>query len=152
MSSLLEPAAKGDLEAVKRILANEGGNVKESDKQGRTALLWAALNGKFKLVLWLLTEGGSNILEADEHGQTVWTHIKRRVQTAAPAELSLLLRSMVLLGDVPPTFLPYTETVPTPELLLKQEHGTKLNFQIFNPHKCYLTHTLKLHDSFKVEP
>ena len=86
-SSLLNSAARGDLAAVKRILAEGGGDITEADKQGRTALLFAALNGHCKCVLWLLTEGGSSITEADEHGQTVWTHIKRRVQTSAPSEL-----------------------------------------------------------------
>jgi hypothetical protein len=106
-----------------KMLLAQGGNVQVHDARGRTSLLVAAYRGHITMVHWLLVEGCASIKDIDEHGQTVWTFIKRRVQTAAAAELSALLRVMVLMDDAPPAFRPYTESVPIPEMKVKVEHA-----------------------------
>jgi ankyrin repeat protein len=67
MSALEESIREGDLDKVKRLVA-EGADVKEAGADGYTALLEAAHCGDIPIMHWLLTEGGSSLTEQNIHG------------------------------------------------------------------------------------
>jgi len=75
MSGLLDAAGVGgDLDLVKRLLA-EGANIAERRPPLQaTALLHAALWGRLETVKWLLVEGGAQVTERDGAGLTA-THL-----------------------------------------------------------------------------
>jgi ankyrin repeat protein len=62
MSALMLAVEEGDLESVKRLVA-EGADVKEAFVGGYTPFLLAACQGHIPIMHWLLTEGGSSLTE-----------------------------------------------------------------------------------------
>jgi ankyrin repeat protein len=136
MSALLDAIAEGNLEQVKRLIA-EGADVAEADACGYTALLEAAYYGDIPIMDWLLNEGGSSLTERDINGtsallmgacmgrfpamqylleklealvsettnvgRTVWDCMK--FEESHSAELSSLLKVMVMLEDAPADFI-----------------------------------------------
>lgn len=58
---------KGDLEAVKALLAKEPGVIDTQDGRGRTALLEAVVSGKDEIAMFLISRG-ADVNPGDEHG------------------------------------------------------------------------------------
>jgi ankyrin repeat protein len=139
MSNLMVAVGNGDLESVKRLVA-EGADVKEKRFQGYTPFLLAATKGRIPIMHWLLTEGGSSLAERTLHGAhalslaalnqrwpamqylleekgakmteddnggtTAWALLSYSVHRETNvAELSSLLKVMVMLEDVPLSFI-----------------------------------------------
>jgi hypothetical protein len=67
MSALFAAAGSGDMENVKRLVA-EGADVKQRLFLGYTPFLWAASGGHIPIMHWLLTEGGASLDEQTLHG------------------------------------------------------------------------------------
>jgi ankyrin repeat protein len=139
MSALFVAISKGDLESVKRLVA-EGADPKQTNATGLTALLWAANYGRIPIMHWLLTEGGSSLAEkasdggsalscaalgghfaamqylleehgasmteSDNSGTTAWDYFPRSPRRGS-AELSSLLKVVMMLGDAPAGFTPF---------------------------------------------
>jgi len=58
--SLDSAAAKGDIEAVKVLMKEDGADVESKDFNGWTPLSWAADNGRLDMVKFLVEEGGAH--------------------------------------------------------------------------------------------
>ena len=68
-TDLLNACAYGNLSAVKFLLKEGLSNIKEVDKTGKTAFIWAVIGGHDKIVSFLLQEG-ANIQERDKNDET----------------------------------------------------------------------------------
>jgi ankyrin repeat protein len=69
MSALMKAVKEGDLEKLKRLVA-DGADVAEVDASGYTALLEAAYYGRIPIMHWLLNEGGSSLAETNIEGMS----------------------------------------------------------------------------------
>jgi hypothetical protein len=98
-------AATGRCESIPTLLwlLKEGGAcITERDHRGDSALLMAAARGRMVTCQWLLEHGGANIADVDSLGQDVWHVLRSAIRNADAAEVTALLRVMVLKG-APPT-------------------------------------------------
>jgi ankyrin repeat protein len=93
-------------------LLNKGGssltektNILEYD--GMSALLVSAFMGRFPATQYLLEEQGTSVSEIDHRGNTVWDKIISGTvrEPNSAAELSSLLKVMVMLEDAPADFI-----------------------------------------------
>jgi hypothetical protein len=107
MSALMAAVGNGELENIKRLVA-EGADVKEERFLGLTPFLFAAAKGHIPIMHWLLTEGGSSLAERTLDGALsqhwhAWYILSHSVgRETNVAELSSLLKVMVMLEDAPP--------------------------------------------------
>jgi hypothetical protein len=103
MSDLLYAAFHGDVARMMQLLA-EGANIAEVDDNGIGVVISAALGNKLVALSWLLVECEANINEVGNGCcYTVWTCL--RPQHPDDAELSSLLKVMVMLDDAPAHFI-----------------------------------------------
>jgi hypothetical protein len=83
------------------LLTEGGSSLAEQTTSGAHASLLATCNGKWPAVQWLLEEEGASILERDLVGSTVWSKLWGHCGEGNAAELSSLLKVMVMLDDAP---------------------------------------------------
>jgi hypothetical protein len=88
-------------------LLTEGGfSLTEQIRNGWHALMLAAIFGRFPAVQYLLGEHGASITERDNCGRTVWGNMYVLLpKEESAAELSFLLKVMVMLDDAPADFI-----------------------------------------------
>jgi ankyrin repeat protein len=97
-NDFFDAARRGNLPLVQMMLADGDESITERDYQGRTAHLLAARYGRFMMCQWLLEHGGADIADVAA-GQTVWTALKLCfARSDGLAEVTSLLRVMVLKG------------------------------------------------------
>jgi hypothetical protein len=102
--ALFIAAAKGLLDIVRCLIEEFGADPSQAcDGVGFTILMLAASKRNLGVVRWLLTEGGASVDESSPGGVTLWNSL--RFVDADDAELTLLLQTMVLLGDAPSKFI-----------------------------------------------
>jgi hypothetical protein len=104
MSGILDAAYCGDIEWMKQLLANEA-SINEVHPNGWGVLLCAAVNDNFLAMKWLLEEGGASISKVGFGNRTVWENLEGHIHNANAAELSSLLKVMVILQDAPDFFV-----------------------------------------------
>jgi hypothetical protein len=100
------------LPTLKWLLEEGGARITERNHDCYSALLLAAACGSFTTCQWLLEHGGADIAEVTNAGETVWGLLADRLDyeahmhpaDEAAAEVTALLRVMVLKGG-PPTAL-----------------------------------------------
>jgi hypothetical protein len=87
-------------------LLNEGGsNLDERTLlDGASVLVLAARYGCFHAIQYLLEEQGASMSEIDDRGRTVWSELSFHRRNGS-AELSSLLKVMVMLEDAPASFI-----------------------------------------------
>jgi hypothetical protein len=104
MKPLLNAALHGDIARMKRLLA-EGADINEVDTyNGCGVVCFAAWGRQFAALSWLFVEGGASINQVGNFAnETVWAFIDP--QSADAAELSSLLKVMVMLDDAPAHFV-----------------------------------------------
>ena len=78
--AILTAAAKGDIDTLKRLI-DEGADVNQTNKAGKTALMMAAFNGRLGAVKFLL-EKDADVSLKDEDGYTALLYAKKRGKTA----------------------------------------------------------------------
>jgi hypothetical protein len=101
---LLYAANEGNID-VCRFLLERGATLTEADEDGNNALLNAVGNRHSRLAAWLLTEGGASPECKDIEGESVWDClVQRHNKGMDEADLSHLLRVMLLKGDAPANF------------------------------------------------
>jgi hypothetical protein len=109
MTALLWAVKNGHFSLVRWLIKESGLSVTEVDENGETALLtalvMAACKGKYMLVQWLLEEGKASINDRDVNDCDIWMNLELLGSTDRPAELSSLLKVMVLLVDAPSDFI-----------------------------------------------
>jgi hypothetical protein len=87
-------------------LLNEGGSsLTEKDINGASASLLCAFMGCYPAMQYLLEEQEASISESDNNGDTVWNIIILRNNLDESADLSSLLKVMVMLEDAPADFI-----------------------------------------------
>jgi ankyrin repeat protein len=86
-------------------LLTEGGSslAERTVTSGASALLLAASSARFRAVQYLL-EQGALMTERDSLGRTVWSELLSVYRDGNTAEISSLLKVMVLLDDTPANF------------------------------------------------
>jgi hypothetical protein len=88
------------------LLTEGGSSLDEQAVHGGHALSIAAYLGNFVAMQWLLEEQGASIAESDDLGRTMWGAFYHHGRGAGrAAELSSLLKVMVMLEDAPPFFV-----------------------------------------------
>jgi hypothetical protein len=105
-TALLRAAVSGNIPIMHWLLTEGGSSLDEQAVHGGHALSIAAYFGNFGAMQWLLEVQGASMTESDDLGRTVWGafyHHGRGVGSAA--ELSSLLKVMVMLEDAPPFFV-----------------------------------------------
>jgi hypothetical protein len=117
------------LPTLKWLLEEGGARITDRDHKGYTALLLTTLGGSFATCQWLLEDGGADIAEANDAGQTVWDSLESvcsfHPDDEEVAEVTALLRVMVLKGDPPADFLAYGHA-GIPEYARLVEEGARL--------------------------
>jgi hypothetical protein len=102
---LLYAASEGNVD-VCRFLLNEGATLTEADEGGNNVLLRAVRNGRPRLAAWLLTEGGASLECKNIEGESAWDSlVQPHNKGMDEADLSHLLRVMLLMGDAPAHFV-----------------------------------------------
>jgi hypothetical protein len=87
------------------LLTEGGSSLAEQTLCGESALLLAACNGRFLAMQWLLEEQGASMADLNDDGRSVWIYLSLRVNGGMnDAELSSLLKVMVMLEDAPVDF------------------------------------------------
>jgi hypothetical protein len=108
-TALLWAAYRGRIPIMHWLLNEGGSNLAEKDSAGHSALSLAALNGSFPAMQYLLEERKALMSETNMYGDTVWDSMHKRIYTRKininSAELSSLLKVMVLLDDAPANFI-----------------------------------------------
>jgi hypothetical protein len=72
----------------------------EAQRDSTNAMFVAARCGEIPAMKWLLSDGGANIT-AVQGGKNIWQLLERHILRVSAAELSALLRVMVLQADPP---------------------------------------------------
>jgi hypothetical protein len=94
-------ASQGRIPIMHWLLTEGGSSLAEHTTSGAHALLLATCNGQWPAVQWLLEEQGASIIERDNLGATVWSKLWGHCGGRNAAELSSLLKVMVMLDDTP---------------------------------------------------
>jgi hypothetical protein len=104
---LLRAARFGHTPIMHWLLTEGGSSVAEQCANGYSALLLAAPGGHFSTMQWLLEEQGASIIKIDHFGRTVWDglYLYCKYKNCVAAELSSLLKVMVMLDDAPAAFV-----------------------------------------------
>jgi hypothetical protein len=102
-TALLEAAFCGHIQIMHWLLTEGGSSLTEKDTDGTHALSQTASNSHFPAMQYLLKEQGASIKEKDNNGDTVWDELNFWGDESA-AELSSLLKVMVMLDDAPADF------------------------------------------------
>jgi hypothetical protein len=86
-------------------LLTEGGSSldERTVTSGASALLLAASSARFRAVQYLL-EQGALMTEKDSRGRTIWNELSSVYRDGNTAEMSSLLKVMVMLDDAPANF------------------------------------------------
>jgi hypothetical protein len=101
-TALLCAAGFSDALLTMKWLLEEGGaRITERNHRGYTALHQAALSGDFTACKWLLEHGGADIAEANYRGITIWEILAKEFSRRPAAEVTTLLRVLVVRGDPP---------------------------------------------------
>jgi hypothetical protein len=104
-SELFDAAFDGDIARMKRLLA-QGADITERDNVGWGVLLFAAANTQYTAMQWLLTEAGASMFELGDHAnERLWDELNLEHQTSDAAQLSSLLKIMVMLQDANADFV-----------------------------------------------
>jgi hypothetical protein len=98
-------ATQGHIPIMHWLLTEGGSSLAEHNLATRSALLLAALSGHFTAVQYLLEEHGASMTETDNAGFTIWVYLSCVDQATRAADLSSLLKVMVMLEDAPPFFI-----------------------------------------------
>jgi hypothetical protein len=100
-TSFLYAVCQGHIPIMHLLLTEGGSSLAERTTTGTRALLVAAGSGRFAAMQWLLQEQGAKMTEHDE-SNTVWNYLHLSVHRAMnDAELSSLLKVVVMLEDAP---------------------------------------------------
>jgi hypothetical protein len=104
-NTLLLYAASGGNIDVCRFLLERGATLTEANEDGNNVLLRACY-GYPRLAAWLLTEGGASLECKNIEGESVWDSLIVGISHnhVDEADLSHLLRVMLLIGDAPANF------------------------------------------------
>jgi hypothetical protein len=103
-TALLWAAFYGHISIMDWLLSEGGSSLAEHTiLHGTKALMLTAIKGHFPAVQYLLEERGVSISETNNAGDTVWANI--RWQGNDGADLSSLLKVMVMLEDAPADFI-----------------------------------------------
>jgi hypothetical protein len=108
LTALLEAAFNGHTPIMKWLLDEGGSSLAEKTDEGEYALSLAALNGQFATMQFLLEERGASPNESSNNSHTVWSRISLWGDHGGDhdaAELSSLLKVMVMLEDAPADFI-----------------------------------------------
>jgi hypothetical protein len=87
------------------LLTEGGSSLAERTEDGVSALLQAAYLGNFTAMQYLLEDLGASMSESDVYGVTVWSALSNNYPDPREAELSSLLKVMVILDDAPAHFI-----------------------------------------------
>jgi hypothetical protein len=106
----LRAAGNAQIPIMHWLLTEGGSSLAERSEDGVSALLQAAYNGKFTAMQYLLEEQGASMSESDVYGVTVWSALLNSDSDypdsdPREAELSSLLKVMVILDDAPTDFI-----------------------------------------------
>jgi hypothetical protein len=115
-NALMGAAVFGHTPVVQWLLETAEARIADTDQRGSTALSLAATYGRHSTVQWLLEEGGAKITDESFSKQSeppyktevksVWDSVADSLWVPpVEAELTSLLKVMVLLGDAPTTFI-----------------------------------------------
>jgi hypothetical protein len=118
---ILRAARLGDLPLVQKMLADGGACITDVDQYGNPALLLAAMFGRLATCQWMLEHGGADIAEAN-NVNTVWNLLLRHFNESNAAEVTALLRVMVLNSGPPTNVVAQLE----PEHVQVVEEGARL--------------------------
>jgi hypothetical protein len=106
-TALLYAAMGGtdSLPTLKWLLEEGGACITDRDRHGHSALLMAAMYGRLATCQWLLEHGGADVVDRTNAGDSVWDLLIWRFSAANVAEVTTLLRVMVLKGAPPAELL-----------------------------------------------
>jgi hypothetical protein len=137
MNALMFGAHLGYLAMVQWLLLEGGARIGETGPGGMTALMWAGHGGHLKIVEWLLEDGGSSMAETSAGGGTVWSFLDLRgvnMDLNRSAELTSLIKVMVMLADAPKLFI--AKLAPVHSDLVA--HGRRIRAQLKEALPAYL--------------
>jgi hypothetical protein len=105
ISGVLLASRKGNIAKMKELLS-EGASVMEVNEYGQGVFIYATCNSRNEATRWLLTEAGASLhQEGFADRDAVWDALELGTQSSDAAELSSLLKVMVMLQNAPAEFV-----------------------------------------------